>query len=147
MMTATPEMVLDVSVAAKWALRDEMLIVEADGILNQFFAGSIGLVAPAYLLDEAANIFRTAVHRQRITAEDARRQYARLLVIRLPPFDATNERRIAALDLALDHGIAYYDALYLQVAQELQLPLLTADRPLYSRLVRAFPEMVYLGLL
>ena len=54
------------------------------------------------------------------------------------------ERRVIAFDLALAYDIAYYDALYLELAQKLRLPLLTADRPFYDRIAPAFPTAIYL---
>lgn len=144
-MASIAARVLDVSVAAKWFLRDETLLAQADAILTQFGTGALSLVAPAYLHDEAANIFRTAVRRGRLSARQARAHDAALLALDIVIVEATGARRVAALDLALAHDIAYYDALYLQVAQELGFPLLTADHPLYSRLTTAFPESIFLG--
>ena len=46
---------------------------------------------------------------------------------------------MAALDLALTFDIAYYDALYVQLADELGFPSLTADRPLHAHIIDAFP--------
>ncbi len=144
-MVAVAARLIDVSVAAKWFLRDEILLAQADTILTQFGAGTLSLVSPAYFHDEAANIFPTAVRRGRLSAEDARRQYAALLALDIVIVESTPARRIAALDLALSHDIAYYDAIYLQLAQELDLPLLTADQPLYARIAAAFPTTIYLG--
>ncbi len=137
--------ILDVSVAAKWYLRDEELLDEADEVLTRFGEGSLSLVAPAYFLDEAGNILRSAVRRGRVTADQARLDYASLLELDLTIVDPTIERRAAALELGLVHDIAYYDAVYLQLADELNLPFLTADRPLYDRIVEAVPATMYLG--
>lgn len=144
-MASIPARVLDVSVAAKWFLRDESLLVQADAVLAQFGAGMLGLVAPAYFHDEAANVFRTAVRRGRLAADRARRHFAALLALDIVIVEATPDRRITALDLALAHDIAFYDALYLQLAEEFGFPLLTADHPLYTRIAMVFPATVYLG--
>ena len=49
-MTTAAAWVLDVSVTAKWFLRDEDLLDEADRVLARFSSGLIGLTAPAYFL-------------------------------------------------------------------------------------------------
>jgi predicted nucleic acid-binding protein len=144
-MTTAAAWILDISVAAKWYLRDESLLDQADRVFAEFSNGTINLAAPAYFFDEAGNIFRTAVVRGRIAAEQARRDYASLLSVAITVAESTLDRRAAALDLALVYGIAFYDALYLQLAQESGLPLLTADESLYQRIAAPFPTTVYVG--
>jgi predicted nucleic acid-binding protein len=144
-MVVAAAWVLDISVATKWYLRDEELLERADVILERFGTGSLGLTAPAYFLDEGGNILRTAVRRGRISVDQARGDYASLLRLDIVIAEATSERRSAALDLGFAHDIAYYDALYLQLSDELGLPLLTADRPFFDRIIGAFPQTLYLG--
>jgi predicted nucleic acid-binding protein len=144
-MIATTAWVLDVSVAAKWYLRDEDLLGQADTVLTEFSAGTLALTAPAFFFDEAGNILRSAVLRRRTTEPRAREDYASLLGLGILIVEADSDRRRETLDLALEHQIAYYDALYLQLAHELAVPLLTADEPLFKRVVSTFPSVVFLG--
>lgn len=144
-MVTAAAWIIDISVAVKWYLRDEELLSQADQILAQFGAGTLNLAAPAYFLDEGGNILRTAVRRGRISDEQARLDYASLLALDIVIVEPTSERRIVALNLGLTHDIAYYDALYLQLAEEVGLPLLTADRPFFDRIVGAFPRTTFLG--
>jgi len=46
-----------------------------------------------------------------------------------------------ALDLGLKQDIAFYDALYVQVALELQLPFLTADWPLFEQITASIDDV------
>ena len=85
--------------------------------------------------------------RGRCSPVEARSHYANLLALGVYIVEATPARRSAALDLALGHGIAYYDALYVQLSRETGLPLLTADYPLYERIQTDFPDTAYLGAL
>lgn len=51
---------------------------------------------------------------------------------------------ISAYRLVHQLRIAYYDALYVALAQRYALPFITADHKLYQR-VRHLPEIVWLG--
>ncbi|MGE0544852.1 MAG: type II toxin-antitoxin system VapC family toxin [Dehalococcoidia bacterium] len=105
-MTMTAAWILDASVAAKWYLRDEQLLDQADQVLNQFGEGTIGLAAPTYLLDEAGNILRTAVRRGRLSSEQATHALASFLALEIVAVEATADRRTSAFALALEHDIA-----------------------------------------
>ncbi len=50
----------------------------------------------------------------------------------------------AAYALVHQHGIAFYDALYLALALQLDVPFITADRRLYQRIAQ-LPLVVWLG--
>jgi predicted nucleic acid-binding protein len=47
-------------------------------------------------------------------------------------FDVTYSRLRAATDLAYRHNLSVYDALFLQLAEELDCPLVTADRKAFA---------------
>lgn len=144
-MVVTQAWTLDVSVAIKWYLRDEDLLDQADAIFTAFINGSLGIATPWFFFDEASNIFRTAVLRGRLTVEQARNDQSLLLNLGIVAVEPNVARRIAALGMGLRYNIAFYDALYLQVAEETGIPLLTADRPFFDRVVGAFPTTRFLG--
>jgi predicted nucleic acid-binding protein len=50
-----------------------------------------------------------------------------------------------AFELANLHGISAYDASYVALAQQLSLPLITADEKLVSRMSGASPSVLWLG--
>jgi predicted nucleic acid-binding protein len=77
------------------------------------------------------------VRRNGVAIETARRALAlaQTLLDEAVPLAGLSER---ALDFAALHGVSAYDGTYLALAQERQLPLLTAD----ERLLRLLTERV-----
>ena len=51
---------------------------------------------------------------------------------------------VLAYDLVHEYGCAFYDALYLALAQEMGVSFITADGRLYRR-VRAIPTVLWIG--
>jgi predicted nucleic acid-binding protein len=117
--------VLDCSVSAAWCLKDEASR-EADRILDLLARGEA--LVPALWVVEMANVFVTAQRRKRISREDAR--LASELLGQLPiVIDAQGTQSMQALqDLAVECGIAAYDASYLEMARRFRLPLASLDR-------------------
>jgi predicted nucleic acid-binding protein len=81
---------------------------------------------------ECANILWKYVRRFGYPAEEARRDIADL--VRLP-LQGVPMAALAgpALELATAHGSTAYDAAYVALAQQLELPLVTADEALVRR--------------
>ncbi len=88
-------------------------------------------IAPALLVWEYTNVLRTACKRGRLTAQDAQQAITWLKQL---PIDTDTSTPDAAmlLALALRHDLSSYDAVYLEVALRLQLPIATADTDLAS---------------
>jgi predicted nucleic acid-binding protein len=126
--------VVDASVAVKWHLLDEDHADAAIRLLTAFANGESELVAPGHLQYEVASAITVATTRPppRLSAQQGREAVAEFLElgIRLVEDD---DLILAAYLLAHEHGCAFYDALYLALAQRLQIPLVTADRRLYQR--------------
>jgi len=94
-----------------------------------------GLVAPTLFDAECAGGLVKAIRRGRLDAERA--TAAMIQVLRLPVERLSSPAAaVYALELALDHGVSAYDAVYVALAIEERLPLVTAD----ARLVRAFDD-------
>lgn len=78
-------------------------------------------------LAEAANVLWKHVRRENIERQDARQAIADLHS--LPLMIHPVQRYLAdAFDLGLEHNLAVYDALYIVVAQDLDIPLITVDQ-------------------
>ena len=101
-------------------------------------ARDAGWIAPSLWRHELANVLATAMRLRGLTLADAVSAFseAERLVV-----DAEFVPGLEAkLDLAARGKVSAYDAEFVAVAQELDLPLVTADR----RLALAFPERVRL---
>ena len=138
-------LVVDASVVVKWHLPDEELADVAVLVLRRFGAGTLELYAPAQIRFEvpAAITIAAGGRAPRITAEQCREAVEEFLALELTTVDR-DELILAALPLVHRYGIAFSDALYLALAQDLGIPLITADRRLYERL-RGLPHLLGLG--
>ena len=128
--------VVDASTALKWVL-DEEGSADAAQLLD-----GRRLLAPALLRTEAANALWSASRRGRLTAEEA--ADALDLILRAPlrvvSEDASLYPRALQLAHLLDHPV--YDCVYLALALQRSMPVVTADRRFVqaaSRLAEAAP--------
>jgi predicted nucleic acid-binding protein len=123
--------VLDASVALGLVL-GEPWRARAEHIMDSLAAGSTRVVAP-WLFDlECASGLVKAVRRRRL--DEARALDYLLDLLDLPVDRLQSPASVFnGLGLALEYGISAYDAVYVALAHEEGLPLVTAD----ARLVRA----------
>jgi len=141
----TETLVLDASVAAKWHLQDEESAADALAILTRYVNGELRLVAPDHVRYEIASSLTVATlgERPRLSRSVAERALDYFLQLGIETI-GTDQLIRAAFQLVHRHGIAFYDALYLALADDLGVPLITADRRFYQR-VRALPHVLWLG--
>jgi predicted nucleic acid-binding protein len=144
-MSAPQAMVVDASVAVKWHLSDEEDAEAAALLLTRFSEQAVDLVAPDQIRYEVPNAIAVATIGQnpRLTPEQGREALEEFLGLGLPTV-ADNELISEAYPLVHQYGIAFYDALYLALAERLAIPLITADRRLYNR-VRQLPSVIWIG--
>lgn len=137
--------VVDASVAVKWHLTDEEDADKAADLLAQFVRGQIVLVAPDQIRYEVPSAIAAATlgRRPRLTPGQGRDAVEEFLALGVRTI-GDQELILAAYSLVHQYGCAFYDALYLALAQRLQLSLVTADRKLYQR-VGYLPEVVWVG--
>lgn len=123
--------VLDASVALGLVL-GEPWGARAEHIMDSLAAGSSRLVAPQLFDVECVSGLVKAVRRGRLEAETC--AAALISTLQLPVERLQSPASVfEALELALRYGISAYDAVYVALAAEEELPLVTAD----ARLVRA----------
>jgi predicted nucleic acid-binding protein len=122
-------LVVDCSVAAKWALV-EPGDVEASHLLDQQEAGAISLIAPDLLLVEFASLIAKRVRRKQLSIDQAHEMFWIMEHSDLEFFDT---RRLlgAALELALANQMSAWDCVYLALALEQNCCMITADRRLF----------------
>ena len=122
--------VLDCSVTMAWVFPDEA--TEATNRLRDSLVESRAFV-PSLWPVEVGNVLLVATRRNRIRVDDWQEIRASLeaLPIEIDPM-TTSRAWGASLELARTHQLSVYDAMYLELAMRLQLPLATLDRALHS---------------
>jgi len=127
---------VDASVAFKWLIPDaaEEDVPAAKSLLVDHMEGRVKIAVPALLYYEVANILLFG--RSRPAAGEAAEALSDLFSIPLAVVAPMPDTADAALRLASDHGLSFYDASYVALAASLDCPLITADQRL-ARRVRA----------
>lgn len=124
-------MILDASVAAKWFLKGEAYEPQALRCREDFEAGSVDLSAPALIRYEVANaIWKRKDIKDTDAGKLAERavSYLNALIVEESPH---LPKRIIHISRTLE--IPYYDSTYLALTEQLQQPLLTADKELLTK--------------
>ncbi|MBM4041130.1 MAG: type II toxin-antitoxin system VapC family toxin [Planctomycetes bacterium] len=116
--------ILDASVAVAWYV-PEAASASALEWQRRMFAGDAFLVAPQFHFWEVANVLRTYVLRRELEPPDARDFYAAHLDTPICVLDPPPDE---VLHLALEYRTTAYDAVYIALAVELDIPVLTAER-------------------
>ena len=117
--------VLDTGVAVAWYL-PESFSPAAKRWQRLLLDGKAELYVPSLQYWEFANVMRTYVRRGALDADIAREIYE---LHAEAPLIVAEPARASVLDVALEYDATAYDALYIALSLELQIPLLTAERP------------------
>ena len=129
----TGDCVVDASVGIKLFLAEEGSDA-ADALFAQLAQSPPArFYVPDLFYSECANILWKYVRRFGYPAGNARQDVADLLALRLQTV-STADVLAPALALAVQYDITAYDACYAALAQQLDLPLVTADSPLRRKL-------------
>ena len=136
-------LVIDASVAAKWSLQDENLVVEAAALLDRYGRSEVRVTVPDLFWGEIANILWKALLKRRCTREDIESSMTALKRLYLPtvPSTALIER---AVQIAVDFNRSVYDSIYVALAVEAHAVLITADEKL-ANAVAAYLPVKWLG--
>jgi predicted nucleic acid-binding protein len=141
---ATADCVVDASVGVKLFLV-EPLSDRADVLFTYLTATPpASLFVPDLFFIECTNILWKYVRRFDYPPDAAQQDVTDL--IRLPVhLVSTADLAEVAIALAVLHAITAYDALYVALAQQLSLPLVTADQALVRRLEGTGLDVRWLG--
>lgn len=121
--------VLDASVILKWFI-EENDSEKARAILNRYIKGDFIIVVPDFLLYEVANVLKYSgafTEKEIIEAVTSLYDLDIKIISSLPDVIKT------MIKLTFQKGITSYDAIYLALAIELQVPFITADVRLYQK--------------
>lgn len=119
------DFVLDASIAACWALRDQDH-PKATVALKELRHSSC--FVPGIWWFEIRNILLTGERRRRITPEQSAASLRRMSRLRILQESDRNDAEI--LRLARKYRLTFYDASYLELAFNMHLPLATLDSDL-----------------
>ena len=135
-------MVVDASVSLKWVLDDEDAVAEAVALRDSAINGRFEMVAPALWLYEVTNGLVTAVRRGRIDADLGAQalQHLQFVGVRLVDPDVAD-----TYARAIRYGVAAYDAVYLALADALDVPLWTGDRRFYDQVHGVATNVQWIG--
>jgi predicted nucleic acid-binding protein len=118
--------VVDASVGIKLFIEEEGS-ADADRLFARLGAESAArFYVPDLFFVECANVLWKYVRNYGYSSENARKDIRDLQSLHLLTV-STADLLPKALDLALAHDLPVYDACYLALAEQLQLPLITAD--------------------
>lgn len=116
-------LVIDASVAAKW-YNVERLSERAAEVKEAYVKGDLQLAAPFHIIYEVGN---SIWKNKQLTAQDANEAIASLLRLGMELLEPKTEGTCRAMEIARIKKATFYDALYIQAAEELDTALLTAD--------------------
>lgn len=134
--------VVDASVVAKWYLRDEEGVSQADRLMNRYVDGQAYLTTPQLARYELANAVYWASRRGRMDEATARAAVTAFDELGLAQAKDDDTRLNASIRLARQFRISFYDALYLALAEELRLRMVTADAALHERVAQDMPQVM-----
>lgn len=115
--------VVDASVAIEFLGGDPWWLE----VFDRWADENLMLLAPAHFLAEVANL---QLRGQRIPAANVATRLERLSAAGIEPTDRGLPGLLEAIDLAERHGLTVYDALYLQLALDVDGELATLDADL-----------------
>jgi len=136
--TPSPRYVVDASVIAKWVLPGEPFQEKALRLKEDHVSGLIELSAPGVVVQEVANALWRAVGLKRISEADAKEALEALSDMRIELRELSWAQTAEALSIACDLDLTIYDTSYVFLANELKVPLVTADKTLYKTARKKF---------
>jgi predicted nucleic acid-binding protein len=121
--------ILDCSVAVAWCFEDEAT-AELDALLDR--VQHQGAVVPPLWMSETSNVLLMARRRGRIDRETMHERLALLDMLPIETDDMAGGTvwRSSVLTLADVEALTFYDAIYLELAIRLGLPLASSDAAL-----------------
>lgn len=127
-----PHIIIDSSVALKWFLPKEEFLKQALDIKQLFESRTISISIPILFFYEVNNILKNNVANERINHLDAPKMLQALMDLDFTIY-STSELFIETFKTAVEFNITSYDASYVALAKNLQIPFYTADTKLVKQ--------------
>lgn len=127
------QLVVDASVVAKLYLRDEQYTANADLLFSRFQRGEVQLIAPHLVTYEVPAAIKRGAARVKAAKETWQAALSSFESLGLSIID-DSDAKYEATRLAIHYACAYYDALYLLLAEDLGCRFITADGRLWRTL-------------
>jgi predicted nucleic acid-binding protein len=132
--------VLDASVAVKWAVpsAEEPLTAESVVLLKRFTDGRVNFIVPDIFWAEVGNVLWKGVRQQRWSrkvAHVAASEMREHTFHTISSFDLLPE----ALEIAIAYDRSLYDCLYVALAIQFQIEMITADERLANAMAARLP--------
>jgi predicted nucleic acid-binding protein len=131
------DVVVDASVAAKWAFPGEDLAEQADQLLEEYGHSAIRFIVPDIFWAELGNVAWKGVRQSRWSRSLAEQAISEIVGRGLPTVP-TRTLLPQALAIACDYERTLYDSLYVALAETTNSLLITADRKLANALAGSF---------
>jgi predicted nucleic acid-binding protein len=121
--------IVDSSSILSYILPDETLPNSIRSIIKKFTHDKVELLAPTVLLYEVGNALKSSVRQNRLDPIKTSKIYSNFLGF---PIQYLSPNYHDTLDISLRYDLSFYDASYLSLALEKNLPLLTLDKKLLA---------------
>jgi predicted nucleic acid-binding protein len=142
-MRSPDRWVVDANVVAKWYLRDEDLLAQADLTLRNIPSGRTA--APHIIRYELASSLSTAVRSGRITRTYAETSLAHFIQSGIGSVIDPQSVIQNAMAITIELPIFFLDAVYIALAERLGWDFVTDDRRLRDAVTHRFPFIRWLG--
>jgi predicted nucleic acid-binding protein len=136
--------VMDASVVLKWFLVDEEHGEKAMSLLGQYISNELDILAPSLLEYEVINGLIIAKKKGRIKEEKILTAMEGFLYLEIKLINLSH-LYAKVLYYCRIYSRSAYDASYLAVADELGVPLITADEVLYNGVKKDLKWVKWLG--
>jgi len=136
--------VIDASVVLKWYLADEEYSQKAIGLLKKYVSNELDISAPSLLEYEVINGLIIAKKRGRIHKEKILSAIDGFISLGIK-LKNLSHFYLKALHYCKIYNRSVYDASYLAMANEENIPLVTADEKLYNVVRKDLKWVKWLG--
>ncbi len=129
-------LILDSSIIAKWFFPEDDTEIALE-IKNKFLHKEIELLVPLLLYYEVSNLLKSAVKSSRATLEEVTKLFTAFLKLNFEVY-SSRDLMSEALKKAVEYDISSYDAAYIVLSEQQEVPFITADQKLINKVNSKF---------